>query len=62
MKTRVTSAAIAIAIVVPLFLLGGIPWAIGVAIVAALAYVEVVNLKESHSQLPSEIKVFLSNA
>ena len=57
MKTRVISAIIAIAIVVPLFLLGGIPWAIGVAIVAALAYSEVVNLKGSHHPIPNEIKV-----
>ena len=57
MKTRVISAAIAIAIVIPLFLLGGIPWAIGVAVVAALAYSEVVNLKGSHHPIPNEIKV-----
>ena len=57
MKTRVISAIVAIAIVVPLFLLGGIPWAVGVAIVAALAYNEIVNLKESHHPFPNEIKV-----
>ena len=57
MKTRVISAIVAIAIVVPLFILGGIPWAIGVAVVAALAYSEIVNLKGSHHPIPNEIKV-----
>ena len=57
MKTRVISAIVALAIVIPLFLLGGIPWGIAVAIVAALAYGEIVNLKESHHPLPNEIKI-----
>ena len=57
MKTRVISAIVALAIVIPLFLLGGIPWGIAVAIVAALAYSEIVNLKESHHPLPNEIKI-----
>ena len=49
MKTRVISAIVALAIVIPLFLLGGIPFAVGVGMVSALAYKEIVELKESHN-------------
>lgn len=57
MKKRVVSAIVAIAIVIPLFLLGGIPFAIGVGIVAAIAYYETLGLKESHKPYPTLIKV-----
>ena len=43
MKQRIISAAVAIAIVVPLFILGGIPFAVGVGALAALAYLETLN-------------------
>ncbi len=57
MKTRVISAIIAIAIVIPFFILGGIPFAIAVGIVAGMAYIETLKLKESHKPYPTYIKV-----
>lgn len=47
MKTRLISAIIAIAIIVPLFLLGGLFFNIGVVIIGALAYLEIVKLNSS---------------
>ncbi len=57
MKTRVISAIVAIAIVIPLFLLGGIPFAIGVALISALAYKEIVDLKNSHKSYSTFIMI-----
>ena len=48
MKTRIISAIVALAIVIPLFLLGGIPFSIGAGLIAALAYKEIIELKTSH--------------
>jgi len=52
MKQRVISAVIALAIVIPLYLLGGIPFRLGVALIAALGFKETLNLKESHHPYP----------
>ena len=57
MKQRVISAIVAIAIIVPLFLIGGIPFTIGAAIIGGLAFVETLALKESHKPYPAYIKV-----
>lgn len=57
MKTRVISAIIALAIVIPLFLIGGFLWEIGVAIITALAYYEILKLKVSHKPYPNIIKL-----
>lgn len=57
MKQRVISAIIVIAIITPLFILGGIPFAVAVGIVAGLAYIETLSLKESHRPYPTYIKV-----
>ena len=46
MKKRVLSAAILIAIFVPLIIIGGIPFKIGVGIVSILAFKEVIDLKK----------------
>ncbi len=55
MKKRVVSAAVVIAIFIPLFLLGGIPFGVAVGIVAALAFKETIDLKDSHKPYPTYI-------
>lgn len=57
MKKRVISAIIAIAIVIPLFIVGGILFKVGAAILAGMAYIETLSLKESHKPYPGFIKV-----
>ena len=57
MKKRVISAVIAIAILIPLFIFGGIPFATAVALLAAQAYKETLNLKESHKPYPPFIAI-----
>ena len=57
MKKRVISAVIAIAIIIPLFIIGGIPFATAVALLAAQAYKETMNLKESHKPYPPIIAI-----
>ena len=57
MKQRVVSAIVAIIIVVPLLVLGGIPFAIGIGALAALAFLETLNLKDSHTAYPTLMKV-----
>ena len=57
MKQRVVSAIVAIIIVVPLLILGGIPFAIGIGALAALAFLETLNLKDSHTAYPTLMKV-----
>ena len=48
MKVRVISAIVAAAISIPLIILGGYFFAIGVCIIAALAYKEILDLRKSH--------------
>lgn len=57
MKTRIISAAVALAIVVPLLILGGKLFALGMGILAVLAYKEIVDLKESHKKLPAIVQI-----
>ena len=57
MKQRVISAIVAAIIVIPLFLLGGWVFNAGVVALAALAYFEIINLKESHNKLSNNIRI-----
>lgn len=57
MKKRLISAAVAIAIVIPLFLIGGIIFKVGAAMLAGMAFIETLSLKESHKPYPGFIKV-----
>lgn len=57
MKKRLISAVIALAIIVPLLIVGGLPLYIGIGVLALLAYKEIVTLKESHHHLPDLVKV-----
>lgn len=54
MKTRIISAIIALAVMIPLIYIGGIPFAIGIGILSLLAYKEVIDLKED---LPMIVKL-----
>lgn len=51
MKQRVISAIVAAIIVIPLYIIGGIPFTIGIGLLAALALKEIISLKESHQKL-----------
>ena len=52
MKKRIISAIIALAIAVPLIVLGGIYFEVGILLIAALAFKELIDLKESHNKFP----------
>lgn len=59
MKKRIISAAIAIAILLPVFLIGGLLFKLAVAVIAGLGFYEILKLKKSHKKYPMYIK-FLS--
>lgn len=58
MKKRIISALIAAIIAIPLIYLGSYYFAAFACVLAVLAYKEIINLKESHSEIPMII-VFL---
>ncbi len=53
MKTRIVTAVIALLIVVPLVLLGGIYFKLLVCLIGALAFKEIIDLKKSHGNIPN---------
>lgn len=53
MKQRLISACIALLITIPLILLGGVFFQIGILAIAAGAYKEMLDLKKSHKEYPS---------
>ena len=53
MKTRIISAIVALIIIVPLIALGGIYYTMGICIIAALAYKEIIDLPKSHGKIPN---------
>ncbi len=53
MKKRVISAIVALAIVIPLILLGSWPYKMGVSAVALLAFKEILDLPKSHGKYPN---------
>ena len=57
MKVRVISALVALAILIPLLCIGGVPFAIGIGIISVLAYKEILELKRSHQEIPNFVKV-----
>lgn len=57
MKVRIISAIVALAIVIPLIILGGYPFAIGVGVISVIAYKEILDLKKSHKEIPNVVKV-----
>ncbi len=57
MKKRVFSALIAIIILVPFLIVGGIPFAIAMGILSVFAYKEIIDLKKSHQEYPKLIVI-----
>ena len=57
MKKRVLSAMVLLAIFIPLILIGGIPFKIGLAIVSILTFKEVIDLRKKEKDFPSLIKI-----
>ena len=53
MKTRIITAIVALIVVVPLVLLGGIYFELLICLVGALAFKEMVDLKKSHGKIPN---------
>ena len=57
MKTRIISALVAIAILLPLLIIGGVYFAAAMGILSILAYKEILDLKESHKPIPNLVKI-----
>ena len=57
MKTRIISAIVAGAILIPIIILGGKFFAIGMGVLALLGYRELLNLKENAREIPIFIKL-----
>ena len=57
MKKRVLSAAVLIAVFIPLLIIGGWAFSIAAGIVGILSYKEVVDLRKKDHDLPSLIKI-----
>lgn len=57
MKKKVITAIIALIIVIPLLIIGRLPMYIGIAVLAMLAYKEIITLKVSHHKIPDLMKV-----
>lgn len=53
MKKRIISAVVLAIIVIPLLLIGGYPFIIGISIAATLAFKEIIDLKKAHRPLPN---------
>ena len=57
MKKRVISAIIALIIVVPLILIGGYAYYIGVGIIAIIGFNELISVREKEKKIPMIMKV-----
>lgn len=57
MKVKVISAIVLLMIVIPLIILGGIYFTIGVGIISALAYKEIIDLQKGKDKIPDIISV-----
>lgn len=55
MKVRIISAIVALAILIPLIMIGGIPFAIACSILGILAYKEILDLQKSHKKIPMAV-------
>ncbi len=56
MKKRILSAIVALAIVVPVIILGGKYYSFVIGLLAILAYKELLDLKENSVEIPNIIK------
>lgn len=57
MKTRIISAIVAMAIVIPLLILGGKYFALGVTIIGLIGYRELLNLKYNKNKIPIIVQI-----
>ena len=58
MKMRLLGAAILVVVLVPLVILGGLPFEIGVAAIAALSFRELLLLFKEKNKLPLIMEIF----
>ena len=59
MKQRVISAIIALIIVVPLIILGGIPYYIGMGVISIIGYYEITNVIGKEKEIPLYIRLIV---
>lgn len=58
LKKRVLSALVIFAIVIPLVIIGGIPYSLGVGLIGCIAFKEITDLKcEKDKEVPSLVRV-----
>ncbi|MBQ3021347.1 MAG: phosphatidate cytidylyltransferase [Bacilli bacterium] len=58
MKKRITSAVIMILIIIPLIILGGVPYSLGVGLIGCIAYKELIDLrKDKSNEFPNLMKI-----
>ena len=57
MKKRVISAIIALIICIPLLIIGGYPFYVGVSILSVIGYYEIINIRERERKVPLLIKL-----
>ncbi len=57
LKTRITSAIVALCIFIPIFIMGGVPFKIAVYIIAMLGLREYINVHEKKKNFPDFIKL-----
>ena len=57
MKTRIISAIVALAIFIPIFIIGGIPFKIAVYIIAMLGMKEYLDVREKRKEFPLFVKL-----
>ena len=58
MKTRVISAALMVAIFIPFLIIGEVPFAIFMSIVAAMGLHELIKVRETRKKFPTILKIF----
>ena len=58
MKMRLIGAAILLVVLVPLIILGDIPFELGVAVIAALSFRELIMLFKNKNKLPLVMEIF----
>lgn len=57
MKKRIISAIVALIIIVPLVIVGGKPFILGVGLISVLGLKELIDLKKSHKKIPDVVTV-----
>ena len=57
MKKRVISAIVALIIVIPLILLGGYAYYLGVGVLSIIGYYEIISVREQKRKVPTSMKV-----